>query len=89
MPVSFEDRCGGVQAFPLEPIWAVRKHDLVYINNKEYTVIEVSFGGNSGKRLIVAQHCNGEKIEMLLNRTDMIHACTQNGPKNKQPYASF
>jgi hypothetical protein len=71
MQVLFEARCAG----------GVRKHDHVYINNTEYTVIEVSFGGSSGKALIVAQHCNGEKIEMLLKGTDMIHACTQNGPK--------
>ena len=45
MPVSFEARCAG----------GVRKHDHVYINNTEYTVIEVSFGGSSGKALIVAQ----------------------------------
>jgi len=74
MSVSFEPRCAG----------GVRKHDRVYINNAEYTVIDVSFGGSSGKALIVAQHCNGETIEMLLKGTDVIHACTQNGPTNKQ-----
>ena len=48
----------------------VCKHDHIYINNIEYTVIEMSFGGISAA-LIVAQHCNGEKFEMLLKRTDM------------------
>lgn len=74
MPVSFEARYAG----------GVRKHDHIYITNTEYTVIDVSFGGCSGKALVVAQHCNGEKIEMLLKKTDMVHVCTQNGPKNKQ-----
>ena len=73
-PVRFEARGAG----------EVHKHDHVFIKNTEYTVIQVYFGCNSGKRIIVAQNCNGEKIEMLLNRTDVIHACTQNGPKKKQ-----
>ena len=75
MPVSFEARCVG----------GVRKHDHIYINNTEYTVIEVSFGGCSGKALIVAQHCNGENIEMLLQGTDMIHdPCMHSKRSEKQ-----
>jgi hypothetical protein len=73
MSVSFEARCAG----------GVRKHDHVRINNTEYTVIDVSFGGS--KALIVAQQQrSGEKIEMLLEGTDVIHACTRNGPTKKQ-----
>jgi hypothetical protein len=74
MSVAFEARCAG----------RVRKHDHIRINNTEYTVIEVSFGGSSGKALIVAQQRSGEKIEMLLEGTDVIHACTRNGPTEKQ-----
>ena len=63
---SFEAKCPS----------GVRKHDHIIIDNKEYTVIEVSVGGCSGKALIVATqiHTN-EKLELLLAKTDMVHVC--------------
>ena len=67
MPISFDERCAG----------SVRKHDQVYMNNSEYTIIDVSFGGCSrthyGKVHIVTQDCNGENFEKILKVTDMIH----------------
>lgn len=58
----------------------VRRNDHIYLNHLEYTVIHVSFAGLHtalGKVHIVAtQQRTCEKIELLHNKSDMIHAYT-------------